>query len=85
VFDGVFVIVIDDVTVFDAVVVPDPVLDEDTVFEDVPEGVVVIVTVGVCDRYIHTRFVVTVQATVSVWPARHVVHAVQDAAFVVKL
>ena len=85
VFDGVPVIVTDDVTVFDAVVVLDPVLDEEVLPEAVPEGVMVIVTVGVCDKYAHTRFVVTVQATVSDWPTRQVVHAVQDAAFIVVL
>ena len=67
--------------VLDPVMVVDPVRDE----EVVKEGVTVIVTVGVCDRYAQTRFVVTVQATVSDWPIRHVVHAVQVAALVVVL
>jgi hypothetical protein len=67
--------------VFDPVMVVDAVRDE----EVVKEGVTVIVTVGVCDKYAQTRFVVTVQATVSDWPIRQAVQAVQVAAFVVVL
>ena len=72
---------VEDDIVFDPVMVVDAVRDE----EVVKEGVTVIVTVGVCDKYAQTRFVVTVQATVSDWPIRHVVHAVQVAALVVVL
>jgi hypothetical protein len=51
----------------------------------VPVRVFVGVPVGVGERYTQTRFVVTVQGTVSVCPVRQVVHAVQVAAFVVVL